>query len=1085
MKMLLIEKIATLENLTLSWRKVENSLKKGEIWFDELDAFDFKLNLIQNLENMGNDMLHGKYRMQKILPAPYPKGPKTDDDGNTTLQVRQAFYVNIRDQVAWMALYNIIGPKIEKLMPAWSYGNRLGLTFWKGIVNEGGKAKTDWIHGPYRRTSPYFYMKWTHSWPLYRRRITASIKRMAHVKEEDMDESDIQTIEENDTEKDYLKLKYLEKGYFKEHGEYKKLYWLGMDLTKFYQDVNMRRIDELICKYSGEGQDEYFKKLVESLTNFEVDYSVFKDGEDEYVRGMQLDAVFTGLPTGLIVAGAIANLYLLETDRIIDKEMESNKDVIQFRYVDDHVFVSTKPIILYQWVNEYIKLIEDHNHVRVNKDKFDPKPVKEIFTEGVTQDRIEKIIEENCSLNPQYPSPLMTQSLMKVSQLGKLNMELLTKNEYNLVMTDLKEMLVTEIPEQEIKKVTRISFACSLIARLSVQSEVDYEKIHQLKRQWYDYIMGLKKKDAAKSEVHKPDKIYDEALLLLWEGELTSLTDDQRKKISDLKIEVTNVKEIDSLIKEGERRDRQKRKSILNLLYKSIEELPERDKVWMRAYQYALRYMPQELNHLFRELDWLHDNGKIHHLTFEYLDSMLATMEADSIFSILQNLEALPIQEQNDRTLNIDRLKSLVNIREKESNRYYSHTAYLMLHKAKALYNIYSQKYALEQIKDIEEYGKAVQYRNKSLDTSYWILWGLWKANHKMTHDPMSFNVLFGKFSDIPVNPTDKYAPYLFLTLLNSDVGSFDKMFSDCFANPAFTRELTSIVKPKELCYNIFELGLPIKFIDVIDNKFSQKRSKLTNSSRISIPDLINGIINIDDKEGLNVWKSEYICVKLMLAITNCIDSIYKDKAKNVGKDGNAMLFNIYDINVHPSNIFIGRKKLNDIGWHDVLSENFQFEVGIKDNKKALVPSLYYTYPSTLFKDVEFSFLRERHFVYALGLIFLQLVCKKATLPWIMNRPDCGFEWNSVLGKLLNDGKISSCNYRLIKGCLSPSSTEAYIMSNLEHLQNEDIVWRDGDIVLGIDDFKSRLMENEKLLKKNVVSLLEQHYRQIIEIDLL
>lgn len=100
MKMLLIEKIATLENLILSWRKVENSLKKGEIWFDELDAFDFKLNLIQNLENMGNDMLHGKYRMQKILPAPYPKGPKTDDDGNTTLQVRQAFYVNIRDQVA-------------------------------------------------------------------------------------------------------------------------------------------------------------------------------------------------------------------------------------------------------------------------------------------------------------------------------------------------------------------------------------------------------------------------------------------------------------------------------------------------------------------------------------------------------------------------------------------------------------------------------------------------------------------------------------------------------------------------------------------------------------------------------------------------------------------------------------------------------------------------------------------------------------------------------------------------------------------------------------------------------------------------
>lgn len=1073
-KMLLIEQVAALDNLILSWRKVENSLKKGEIWFDELEVFYFKLNLIPNLTQMSQEMLKGRYKMQKILPAPYPKGPNTDDEGNMTLQVRQAFYVNIRDQVAWMALYNIIGPKIEKLMPAWSYGNRLGLTFWKGAVKDGGKVKTDWIHGPYRRTSPYFYMKWTHSWPLYRRRITASIKRMAHVKEEDMDETDIETINSNNAEKDYLKLKYLENGYFKDHGEYSKLYWLGMDLTKFYQDVNMTHVAELICKYSGEGQDENFKKLVNSLTKFEVDCSVFKNGEEDYVRDMQLDAAFTGLPTGLIVAGAIANLYLLETDQIVNKELENNRDIIHFRYVDDHVFASTKPKILYQWVNKYIELIESRNNVRVNKDKFEPKPIKEIFNEGISEDEIEQIIEKNCSINPQYPSPLMTQSLMKVSQLGKLNMELLTKNEYNLVMTDLKEMLVTDIPEQEIKKVTRISFACSLIARLSFQSEVDYEKIHQLKREWYDYILKMKKQDAAKHDNNIPDTIYDEALLLLWDGELNEA---QKKKIADLNINITKVDEIKRIIKEGERRDRQKRKSILNLLYKSIEELPEREKVWMRAYQYALRYMPSELNHLYRELDWLHNNGKIHQLTFEYLDSMLATMEADSIFSILQNLEFYADQSKELRNLNIDRLKSIMNLREKECDRYYSHTAYVMLHKAKSIYNIYCKKYGLELVKETEEYDKFIDYHNHRLDTSYWILWGLWKANHRMTHDPLSFNALFGKFADKPLSPTDEQAPTLFLTLLNSDVPSLEKMFENCFKEKCFVKRLGNIVNADELSFVMYEQGLPITFIEAINKNFSNKIKRLTNKSRIVLPDFIKRVKEIKDEEGLNVWKSEYVCVKLMLGIVKSIEDFYREDP--------IRLMNLEDINVHPTNIFIRSKNLEKTSWHDVLSENFQFEVEIKSRDRNLVSSLYYTYPSTLFKDNQFTFLHERHYVYALGLIFLQLLSKRPSLPWIMNRPDCGFEWNSLLGKLLDDGKISSCNYRLIKGCLSPSSTEAYIMNNLEHEPKDDIVWRDGEIVLNLEDFKKRLIDNEKLLRKNVVSLLEQQYRQIIEIDLL
>lgn len=1077
----LILKVASMANLILSWRKVENALHKGEIWFDELDAFDFKLNLTANLQSIHNNIVNGCYRLHPILPAPYPKGPKTDVNGKIVMQVRQAFYVNIRDQVTWMALYNIVGPMLEMRMPAWSYGNRMGLTFWKTKKKDKDTDKEEdvWIHGPYRRTSPYFYMKWTHSWPLYRRRITFSIKRMAHVEEEDYEETDIRAETEEENENiDYLKLKYLEKNYFKGHGKYSRLYWLGMDLTKFYQDVNMEHVAELICKYADGGYEASFQEFVKSICKFEVDMSMFKAGDEQYARDMQLDAVFTGLPTGLFVAGAIANLYLLEIDMIVDKKLDTNKDILHFRYVDDHVFVGTDPLKLYSWVKNYINLIQKDNYVHVNMDKFDPMDVKELFLskKEPTENVIRTVFEDHCSLNPQYPSPLMTQSLMKVSQIEKLDMGLLTKNEFNIVMTDLKEMLVTDIPEQEIKKVTRISFACSLIARLDIQSEVDYEKIHQLKREWYDYIIDEKKKAEAKSKEHKADPIYDELMLLLWDKHISK---GPRDRESTLGIDTSKQKEIEREISEGEKRDRQKRKSILNLLYKSIEELPERNKVWLRAYQYALKYMPQELNQLFNKLDRLRKDKKIHQLTFEYLDSMLASLQAESIIRIIQSLESNDITDKEDENKKKDQLKSLIAIREARCDRYYSHISYLMLHKAKSIYNLFCNKYGMGQINGIADYKESVIGGSKKiLDKSYWILWGLWKANGMRLRDPMQFNAIFGQFPDLTIHSKDEHAPMLFLTLLNSDVKNLSTLFKGCFKNQDFRTRLQNLVHANELKFVMYEKGMDEGLIKVLDNAFVKKikrLSSLTKGYRV-LPEWIDWMNNQKDKteSGLDVWKSEYLAVKLMIAIV--------EKLQELSTDGNRM-FHLVDINIHPTNIFINKKQ-EKIDWHECLSDSFKFDVTILEGK-GLVPSDDYIYPNKLFPDIEFGFLEQRHFVYGLGLIFLQLLSKRKTLPWIMSRPEYGFEWNLVLNKLLDDGKISSCNYLLLKGCLSPSSTEAYIMNNLNNDSKDDVVWRDGELVLSLDDFQKRLKKNEKLLHNNVVSLLEQRYCQIIEIDLL
>lgn len=307
----LFDIICSKDNLILAWRRVENSYHHGDVWFDELERSAFKFNLIENIERLSEEMKTGNYKMKPIKPAPYPKGMKVNkDDGDNELRVRQSFCINVEDQVVWMAVYGVIGPYFEEDMPAWSYGNRMFLNTWKD-------EKGHWINGVYRTTSRNFYRKWTQGWPLYRHCLSASIKRMAFPgkkDEESCEESDIYTIEENDAQVNKaFKLAYLEKGYFAEGEYFPTLYYVSLDLEKFYPSVKMAKIRDKILSFFPYADDK-FKTLINAITKFEVinDGLIGDAFTEDDLNDMDLDkdSVFDGLPTGLLVAGALANLYL-------------------------------------------------------------------------------------------------------------------------------------------------------------------------------------------------------------------------------------------------------------------------------------------------------------------------------------------------------------------------------------------------------------------------------------------------------------------------------------------------------------------------------------------------------------------------------------------------------------------------------------------------------------------------------------------------------------------------------------------------------------------------------------------------------
>ena len=108
----------------------------------------------------------------------------------------------------------------------------------------------------------------------------------------------------------------------------------------------------------------------------------------------------------------------------------------------------------------------------------------------------------------------------------------------------------------------------------------------------------------------------------------------------------------------------------------------------------------------------------------------------------------------------------------------------------------------------------------------------------------------------------------------------------------------------------------------------------------------------------------------------------------------------IESVYLHPASILIKREEcLKPKDWDSWLSSQKEIEISIKDSFQDTM----YRYPS--FSSNDYSPMIGA--IYGLGIIFLQLLTKEFSLPWVFNRPEYGYEWQSVLYRLLEKGKVS------------------------------------------------------------------------------
>ena len=453
------------ENLIWAWRKVKHSYLSSDVLYDHAELAAFELCLEAELQSILECFKVGRYELSSLKLVPQPKKP----DKNNNPRLRQYFQLKVRDQVAWMALVNVIGPELDQSMPAWSYGNRLYRAAW--YENESLDSSYSKLNkGPYRHASGKFYRHFKHSWPLYRRHISLTARKMA------VERIDVNELERGEQiafgQRDDLR--YFDDGYWRRNlNNSEVLYAASLDLEKFYPSIKISAIWAGFEKFIPAFDKEIaLQSLIKDMLIFNVDDSALDECMRQAVEPPLTEKTLNGIPTGLFVGGFLANVAMLPLDSEVEKILNERRDIAHFRYVDDHEFLAYDFPTLCTWISNYEELLKKFSIGPViEKDKYSPPELRYVIhgdcPSDLQEDEIIERVKASSSINGRKPTELMTRTLTQVSMLAGTNFDLLSDAERTQRQEQLEWLLLANIPDQEIRGDTRAAFAASRIATLT------------------------------------------------------------------------------------------------------------------------------------------------------------------------------------------------------------------------------------------------------------------------------------------------------------------------------------------------------------------------------------------------------------------------------------------------------------------------------------------------------------------------------------------------------------------------------------------------------------------------------------------
>jgi hypothetical protein len=453
-----VERLTSYENLVWAWQKLVNIYRRSEVWFDEIELASFELHLDSELESLADNLESGNFTTRPLRPLPQPKR-----DAEGKMEVRQSFSLSVRDQLAWLAYLNVVGPELDSQMPSWSYGNRL---FRSLIVQQEAPRIPKFVPGPYRNTRGHVYKPFKQGWPLYKRRILLTLKKLTRPGIRVFDDKEEQLLAVEPALQRHDRLIYLRNRFWKHHST--TAFWIGFDIERFYPSIPLSNAVKTILSRS-ENADAIGSKLLQALTHFDLDLKGWTASDLAEMRLSKGDTTFSAIPTGLVAAGFLANVAMLPIDDWVATQV-TRRQLAHFRYVDDHIVVGPVFDELVSWFFDYRQKIKEEIGCGINEQKTEPKEIRPFLKKRGSRKRRRTAVRSS-RLDPEFPSPLMTKTLEKVSDLAHTNFDLLDTEEQRRVLHDLEHLLLAPLPEDELPEKTRVTFAATLLGRFTVHSE--------------------------------------------------------------------------------------------------------------------------------------------------------------------------------------------------------------------------------------------------------------------------------------------------------------------------------------------------------------------------------------------------------------------------------------------------------------------------------------------------------------------------------------------------------------------------------------------------------------------------------------
>lgn len=586
----LFDQIADQLNLRWAWDKVRNQAYPGDVWFDEVALASFELDLEENLRRIAADIQKGTFHTKPLKPLPYPK----QKGSSTVASVREMFYVEVSDQVAWTAVINIVGPYVDSKMPPWSYGNRLFRSIWieESAVGKSGNTTRKRMIGRYRHSSGRIYLSFGQSWPIFRRHVYLATLAMAHFDKKTVQLDD--RTQEEQTLQEQLEAEYrcpfVVSEYWREKrpkSDVKDLYWCSLDLKRFYPSVHVDIVRKNIVHFLPDDWKSDADRLLQSMLEFSLDTSGWAPDELKLMVGRNRKTL-KHIPTGLYVAGFLANAGLIGVDLEVERRLNDRR-VAHLRYVDDHIVLGYSFEDLVSWILEYTAILKDFDTgAKINSDKVEPKELADLLKRRRKTTAIDPhssvwtSAETACRLDPRFPSPLMTKTLALVSAIARTDFNLLELSELTAITDQLEHLLLVDIPEQEIPHKTRIAFAATRLIRL---------------------IEAREACSTPTAEAHRPPEGIQTELPFVDQ----SVPPPSSESLNEVRGEIRRV---------------------FQLLRKVIRERPDSIRLWTRALQMCRSIGAAGAAYLVEDLQHVRDNGDCQAISTEYLSAMLLIQSA-------------------------------------------------------------------------------------------------------------------------------------------------------------------------------------------------------------------------------------------------------------------------------------------------------------------------------------------------------------------------------------------------------------------------------------------------------------------------